>query len=336
MNIGHAFDIAGIGALNVDIIAQADTPHPGPESDSESRSDDAEIHELLSSIASLHRRTKLGGSAFNTITGIARAHPGLRLGFVGVAGRTPVGAPRFIEHLHNLGVDTGALAQTSDPAGVCLAIEHAGTRNLRITPSANTSMASHLHEHRAGIVAYLSRFRTVHITSFLDDATPTALLHLVGDLRRDAPDTLVTLDPGHEWCTLTTPAIRGLLALVDVVLLNPSEYAAARIHPELRKSTIVVKSPDGVSIKSAGETEWLDVMHERLNPDEIHQPTGAGDAFAAGFLAALTRRPNGAREAARAGLVQARAHLSGEPARGRGIERHARPGAALLHDPLDE
>lgn len=296
---GLSGDIAGVGALNVDVVVQA------PEqavADSEAPVGAGEMHELLDAVASLPRSVRFGGSAFNTITEIARLRPHARLGFVGVAGQVPFGAPSFVDHLTDLGVDVAAVQDTKVCAGVCLAIEHAGNRALRIDPGANTSMAGYLDGHRAQLVAYLGRFRAVHVTSFLDEATPSALLRLIRDLRREAPGTRVVLDPGDTWCARPTEAVRGLLAAADVVLCNEREFAAV----EAVRCDVVVKAPEGVRVRRAGARGWLCVRHEPLRDEEIRRPTGAGDAFAAGFLAAWR---DDVREAAQAGLDVARAHL---------------------------
>ncbi|HSA53064.1 MAG TPA: PfkB family carbohydrate kinase [Yinghuangia sp.] len=307
-----------MGALNVDIIVRAPATVDGADADSESRVDAARMQELLCAVASLPRRVTLGGSAFNTVTGIARVRPDVGLGFVGVAGQAPFSATQFVEYLTALGVDVGELHDTAARAGVCLAVEHAGNRALRIDPGANTSMADHLDERRAEIVAYLSRFGTVHVTSFLDDATPGALLRLIRVLRRNAPGTRISLDPGDVWCAAPTAAVRGLLAAADVVFLNRREFASVRGHVDPAATHVLVKTPEGVRVRQAGARNWRYVRHRLLGPDEIHCPTGAGDAFAAGFLAVSADRPDDVHDAVVAGLAVARRHLRGETASGGG------------------
>ncbi|UGQ10193.1 PfkB family carbohydrate kinase [Yinghuangia sp. ASG 101] len=307
-------DIAGIGALNVDVIVRTPDRVSGADADSESSATSAEMRELLRAVASMPRRVTLGGSAFTTITAIARLHPELGLGFVGVAGEPPFGAESFVESLTRLGVDAGAVHGTEARAGVCLAIEHVGNRALRVDPGANTAMADHVDGRRAEIVARLSRFRAVHVTSFLDDATPPALLRLIRALRREAPGTRISLDPGDTWCARPTDAVRGLLAAADVVLLNRREFAAVRAHLAPATTDVVVKAPDGVRVRRAGARAWLRVTHEPLPVGEIRRPTGAGDAFAAGFLAASPTGSGDVREAARAGSAAAREHLRGHGA----------------------
>ena len=54
--------------------------------------DSRTIHAVIEAVSSSRPDTMLGGSAFNAIHAIAKTKAGLRLGYVGVAGRVPLSA----------------------------------------------------------------------------------------------------------------------------------------------------------------------------------------------------------------------------------------------------
>ena len=107
---GFRFDVVGIGALNLDYIAGtaatagASREHSltarisdlvGQEREPlewgvERQVDSRTIHAVIEAVSSSRPDTMLGGSAFNAIHAIAKTKAGLRLGYVGVAGRVPV------------------------------------------------------------------------------------------------------------------------------------------------------------------------------------------------------------------------------------------------------
>lgn len=316
---GERPSVVGIGALNVDVVVDAAAarrsgvrPPGGAGRDAESSVDSAEMARLLAAVADMPRQVRLGGSAYNTVVRLARERPDLALGFVGVAGEPPFGARGHDSALRELRVDTVRVRRTPETAGVCVAIEDGDARDLRVNPGANLLMATYLREAFEEVVAYVARARVVHVTSFLDSSTPKALLALLEEVRRRSPRTAICLDPGDEWCARPSADVAALLALADYVVVNAREFAGVS---DLVRGTAVVKHPDGVDIWHGG-THRAHIAHTRLPASEIRNPTGAGDAFAAGLLAGLGVSDAGAAETAleqgvHLGLRMARAHLLG-------------------------
>src|SRR3954462_1094820 len=94
------FDVVGVGALNLDYIATASAAHRrvswldglldggAPLEWGTPRGVGADvISAALEAADAGSLKVSLGGSAFNAITAIAQTQLGLRLGYVGVAGR---------------------------------------------------------------------------------------------------------------------------------------------------------------------------------------------------------------------------------------------------------
>lgn len=279
-----ALDVVGVGALNLDYIAHAsavalhgsgtglsariaETVARGGvvvESGAEALVDEATVRSVLELAGTGAPPTAvLGGSAFNAVQAIAQSNVGLRLGYVGVAGRVPVLGVSVTRQLDALGVDRRCVREDEDRlCGICFSYAENGERTLLTHVGANSGMAEYLDSAFDVIVAYLSSARLVHVTSFLDDHTAARLVSVLRAVRKASPETRICLDPGHVWSTGRTPGVAGLVALSDYLLLNyrefrelgdrpaetPDEEVAAGIlgRVENERAVIVVKRPSGI------------------------------------------------------------------------------------------
>jgi hypothetical protein len=140
------------------------------------------------------------------------------------------------------------------------------------------------------------------VTSFLDERTPPRLAALLTAVKKLNPFTLISLDPGHIWCSNQTSAISELVTLADYLLLNyrefkglgcsaggePDEAIAARLLErfESDSNVVIVKRPSGVSAFRSCAGEVISEFYPQipLAEEEIEDATGAGDVFAAGML----------------------------------------------------
>ena len=274
-------DVVGIGALNLDFRVSAVAPELVPEWGTERSVDAATIDAV---VAAAGGSVTLGGSAFNTIQAIAYAHRGLRLGYVGVAGRVPPGAPSALGELDALGVDRRYVFRADALGGTCVSVMRDGERTLLTHAGANATFADHVDREFGALAAYLGRARLLHVTSFLDDRSPGRLFALLSAVKAANTGTLLSVDPGHVWCTGPTPDILGIIGLADYLLVNRRERAA--LGDRIAGHTIVV-------VKSPGGVAWNGGEHARppLPAAEIADATGAGDVFAAGLLLELARDP---------------------------------------------
>ncbi|MFI5955720.1 carbohydrate kinase family protein [Cryptosporangium sp. NPDC051539] len=281
---GFAFDVIGVGALNLDhrisglttatLAALLGRPI---EWGTETPVDAATVETVLRRFPA---RATPGGSAYNAIATVAAEAPGLRLGYVGVGGRT---FDHFdgVDHRHVLRADAAL-------SGTCIAYTESGERTLLTHAGANTLMAEHLRQSFEPIVSYLASARFVHVTSFLDPRTPPRLAELLRAVRARGTGTRISFDPGHTWATTGPPVLGTIRAAADYLFVNEVEFRAlgARRHDG---ATIVLKRPDG--IRMYGPDGFRHMAQTPLPEDAIRDATGAGDAFAGGFLAALSSAP---------------------------------------------
>jgi sugar/nucleoside kinase (ribokinase family) len=321
-----AFDVVGVGALNLDYIAgtpvvpgrgrkrsftehlsglvgQAELPLEwGVERQVDSRT----IHTVIEAVSSSRPETMLGGSAFNAIHAIAKTKAGLRLGYLGVAGRVPVIGLSAVQQLDSLGVDCQVVRQDDESlCGICFSYSEDGERTLLTHAGANEAMADYIEQNFDQLTNYLTHAQIIHVTSFLDDRTPRALFDLLSAVKNAGRSNLISFDPGHVWTSHLTPEIEGIIRLSDYLLLNNREFSEVGQRAPGESDTTVAErvlgrfdSPEGVVIVKRPTGVWSHTRdgndtvsefyaHTPLSADQVEDATGAGDVFAAGLLIVL-------------------------------------------------
>lgn len=319
-----AFDVVGVGAFNIDYLADASgPPYPGAtqtlgsriaevltagghqlEWETEQAVDELTIHAALAEVDRASLTATLGGSAFNAIVALAQLNLDLRLGFVGLCGRVPVPGRSGVAELAALDVDRSLVRYDgSRLCGICFAVQAGPERTLLTHAGANCGFADYLDDAYHKIVDYLASARVIHVTSFLDDRTAGRLAAVLGAVKARSPDTVISFDPGHIWSQAKSPDISAILRLTDYLLVNNREFreigehragedeaaVACRILRHTDRMTVLVKRPDGVTSFHFDQGKVRRLFHPqtRLPDQEVKDATGAGDVFAAGLLAAI-------------------------------------------------
>ena len=235
-------------------------------------------------------RITRGGSAANVAAAASARHP---VRFIGRVGDDTIGRA-LVAELEAAGVD--ARMQTGARTGtIVLLVDDMGERTMITDRGASAELtaidpawlegADWLHLPLYGFSAPASRQAIRDAAAFAARAGATISLDL---------SSVATLrDLGAE-------TLRGILREIspDVVFANEDE---ARMADELGLSfadAAFIEKRGGrpVHVRSAGETHEVDV--ERV--DDVLDSTGAGDAFAAGYITAALSGAD-ARESARAG-----------------------------------
>lgn len=255
----------------------------------------------------------IGGAESNVACHLAGA--GLWSRWVGAVGADPFGQA-VLDGLAEAGVDTA---------------------NVRVDPDRSTGVyfknadptGSRVHYYRAGSAA------TAMGPDLLEelDLSGTSLLHLTGItpalsarcrdlvhavLERQPRDVLISLDvnwrpalwsaAGAEEVQDPADLLRAIADRADVVLVGDDEAEALWQRSSVDGVRDLLPQPRSLVIKHGARGATLvedgrELFEPALGVDVV-EPVGAGDAFAAGFLAA-TLRGYGKQQRLRAGHLQA-------------------------------
>ena len=273
-------EVIGLGALNMDNIYRV-----------ERILDDGET--VVKESASFP-----GGSAANTIYGLARL--GLSAGFIGAVGDDAEGK-LLLKDLQKAGVDTGQVrvkSRAKSGSTLCLSDE-LGRRSIYVLPDANNLLNINDLD-----MDYINQVKCLHVSSFVDDAQFKVLLELVSRLESSVK---ISFSPGALYASKGLVALKPILARTHVLFINQHEIrqltgddisSGAEICFEQGCQIIVVTLGENVNSESASATSYIlsaenEYLVESAPPDKMAlDTTGAGDAFAAGFLYGFLNEKN--------------------------------------------
>lgn len=260
-------DISGIGALNVDKIYRV--PRIGKEGEE---------------IPVLDVYEAPGGSAANTVVALARL--GLETGFIGVVGKDREGR-LILEEMERSGVSTECIEEVEEPTGTVIAlVDREGERTMYAYPGANNML-----EINESNLECVRKSAYLHLSSFVMDESFLAQSKILQSTEAQR----ISFSPGMLYarhrCLLE---LKELIARSDVIFLNREEAFHLTGNRYKRGAEELVRlgagmvavtlGEEGCYIKTAGEV--LRVEGEKAEPVDT---TGAGDAFAAGFLYGLIK-----------------------------------------------
>jgi len=296
-------DIVAIGALNVDCIARSGTDSilpTGFELEQERQVSSDRIDGLLREFGGNNYSATFGGSAFNVVRALHYAAPEFSVGFVGVAGTASKFSLDLSGEIDRLGLPRALLRNSEAEVGVCFSIVRGDKRGLETYPGANVEMASHLEDQRESILAELFTAKIVHITSLFDECSPKVLLSILTEARRRNPSLRISFDPGHFWTSQKRHLVYELAGTADFLFLNNAEFfhladslevreeSVRRLLMRVRTRGIVIVLKEFNQILTFSEIGGKLISrrypNDALASSKIRNPTGAGDAFAAGYL----------------------------------------------------
>jgi len=286
-------DVLAIGNAIVDVIADADDAilaREGMAKGGMRLIDEAEATRLYDAMGPA--REASGGSAANTVAGLASL--GLSAGFIGQLGDDQLGEI-FSHDIRSLGVEFA----TPPRAGIgatarCL---------ILVTPDAQRTMntflgAAQMLEPEAVDPAHVGQAKIVYLEGYLwDPQAPRDAMYRAMDAARDS-GTKVAFTLSDSFVVDRHRAdLRRLLdqRRIDILFANEAEIlmlagtadcgtAMAEVAP-LVETLVVTRSERG-AIARRGD-QRAEVPAEPI--ERLVDTTGAGDLFAAGFLAGEAR-----------------------------------------------
>jgi len=244
-----------------------------------------------------HIKAAPGGSAANTIYGLAKL--GVRTGFVGAIGDDEQGET-CLKELQDIGVDTTYIRiKKGKKTGLALCIsDESGRRAIYVLPGANS-----LLNYRDIDINYLSQAEIIHFSSFVDEQQFNIQAELLEKL---SGSVKISFAPGMLYAAKGILALSPLLRKSDILFINKDELekltgedfmSGAKKCLKQGCQIIVVTLGRGLTLEPGKViTGYIcDKDHEYKVETAVDfggQPdsTGAGDAFAAGFLFGLIKQ----------------------------------------------
>lgn len=279
-----SMDVIGLGALNVDLIYEVDLAFPEIEFGRERMAKYEEFKELLNL---LKNKGKLksksgGGSAANTIYALAKM--GFSTGYIGKVGRDEEGK-FLLRELKMVGVDISKI-QRNEKSGICIALlNRKGERSILILPHANDKLL-----YSEVDLNYLNRAKIVHMTSFIGNEPFQVQKIIASQLK-----TRISFNPGEPHIKRGIEELRPILERTFVLFATGKEIEMLTGKDYKRGTRILLDYGIKIAICTLGEKgSYLLSGKEKLRiPAEkvkIIDTTGAGDVYAAGFLAGLLKK----------------------------------------------
>ncbi len=270
-------EVVGFGALNIDNIYRVRRILEDGES-------------LISEAGSFP-----GGSAANTIYGLSKL--GINTGFIGAIGNDNHGKSLLLD-FDKLGVETRYIAvKPQERTGKTLCFsDNSGRRSIYILPGANNLLS--IDDIN---LSYINSAKYLHFSSFADDRQFNLILKLIDQI---APSVKVSFSPGLLYASNGIKTLAPILSRIHILFMNQEELrtlvgrdvvSSSEICLEYGCRIIAITLGQGVSLAS-GAPPVVSYIRDSDNeyyikPSDTEasciDTTGAGDAFATGFLYGL-------------------------------------------------
>jgi len=280
------FDVVGFGALNVDLIYEVERSSvadivgnvpPGRETTLPRK-------QMFHLLQQLERRGHLkhkaaGGQAANTVVALSRM--GFRCGYVGCVGDDEEGT-FVLDALEN--VDTAGVVRQGK-SGVCVVLlDETGERTMIVFPNANDTMCYDMLN-----ADYASATRFLYLTSFVGDEPLEAqkkLVEAVGEGCR------IALDPGELYARRGLDELRPIIERAEIVFATDSEIQTLTCMDYSRGCQELLAIGASIVACKRGERGSYIVSNDGAfeapaETADVVDTTGAGDVYAAGFIAGL-------------------------------------------------
>ena len=296
------YDVVGVGALNVDLIYEADLREisrvlgrpiePGSEGSCVGSFDS--LIKYLRNDARLIARSG-GGSAANTVYALARM--GFDCSYIGMTG-TDENSDFLLQELRDAGVDvTNIGRKIGGYCGTGISIIGDNSRTLLIYPNINDEFDKIALMN----LPFLPAAKYFHLTSFvssLGDGPLEAHGYIVNRAKKAGGK--VSFDPGEFYCQKGLEALREVIDNTDILFVNGNEAGLlGGVNAISYVPLLVVKSGErGSTVYWDGRSKSIEPTDPRtfMIPEENKryergyltlETTGAGDVFVAGFLASM-------------------------------------------------
>lgn len=280
-------DVIGLGALNVDLIYEVRKPRLEKEAPVKAERGGELFHspeefELIFSW--INRVGHLvwesgGGQAASTCFALARL--GFKAGFVGVVGKDKFGH-FLLESLS--GVDTSQVKKRGR-SGICIILlDESGERTNFVFSNTNDTLSFEDFDF-----SYLNATRYLYLSSFAGKRALEAQKKLV---EKVSPSVKIALDPGELHAQRGLKELEPILKRCSLLFATEREVEllTGKASPKGAEK-LLWKGVQTVVVKKGSKGSEIYTTKERIEIPawqvSVVDSTGAGDVYAAGFLASL-------------------------------------------------
>jgi ribokinase len=249
-----------------------------------------------------------GGQAANTAAWLAAE--GIAVTLVAAVGDDPAGTARLAE-LEAAGVQL-AVRRCAAPTGTVIVLAHQGDRTMVSDRAANLQLSAADVEAALGAAPDA---RHLHLSGYtlLDAESRAAGRHALRSAHGQGLTTSVDASSAQPLRHAGAASFLSWIAGVDLLLANDDEATvlAGDTDPGEQARALTATAHHVVVKRGAAGAIWADhrggLRTEHAHPVERMDATGAGDAFAAGLLAAWLGGDDAAAALRRAATLGARA-----------------------------
>jgi len=274
-----------VGALNVDMLYEVRSLtiggmefRPGGEILGNERI-------LSEMVSALEKQGRLidkygGGSAANAM--VAMSKLGFKTAVLGKVGSDALGD--FL--LGELGEVDHRRVKRGGATGICISLLTEEERSLLVLPNANSEFAYDEVDARL-----LNESRIVHLTSFKEREGLETQIQLLGQLNEGV---MVSVDPGEIYACMGLEIMRPLLERADVLFPSEREVEMLTGENPLKGGRKLMEIGPRLVVCTMGAEGSLIITPKReyrvdaIEVDVVDK-TGAGDVYAAGFLAGMLK-----------------------------------------------
>jgi ribokinase len=254
------FEVVGLGGCNLDFIQKVPR-FIMPD-------DEVEIKELTLSI---------GGSASNFTVGISRLN--VKTGIIGRIGDDYFGR-LAVGEFKKEGVDTKRLVMEDEKTGMSfIAVDPEGERSMYTFIGANEKFSLKKED-----INYIKASQLLHITQMYKNVVNKASKHA----------NFLSFNPGAILSSFGYSKLEKIIRRTDILFLNKKEMSILTGTTGNEGASILLDIGAKMVIMTCGEqganlyTE-TGIIHSPARKTKVEDTTGAGDAFAAGFIAAYIK-----------------------------------------------
>lgn len=274
------FQVICLGAVNVDLWYRVEELRPFLEAwpllkpggeIALTPGEESRVQKLLGRQAAPGGRQG-GGQAANTAWALARL--GLDVALLGRVGEDADGA--FLRE-SLAGVNLSYLVQSGASGRAYILVDRDGERTILVAPNTNDQLALQDIPLEA-----LAAAKFLHLTSFVGEG-PLKVQKEIARILQDGPR--ITLDPGELYARRGFQALEGIIDHLDTLLVTEREWellGGGQKHPHWAPPVVVIKR-GARGARLLTPLRYLDFPVE-LVPRPV-DTLGAGDVFAAGYLA---------------------------------------------------